>query len=161
MVHRYSLESYEDGCGAPHLRSTALIVVAAVCGIFVLMLASQQGQVRLFCALAFAATVAYGLRRFLKERTIVLHRAVSLGRVIESRKLRTSDGGYNYEAKYEFTVLDGTAYLGNSGLTIRELPTEGSEIMVLYNPENPAQNLPQDLFWFYKFNHKFDFRGNA
>jgi len=94
--------------------------------------------------------VALGLPRFLKERAIVLHCAASIGSVVDSFVLSSGDGD-DYQVTYVFPTADGNTYRGDSGSNMKELLPVASPITILYSTENPALNLPRELFWFYQF----------
>jgi hypothetical protein len=134
----------------PRLRVLPILLASASVSVFAWIVVTQRGTTRTICIIGFVTIVILGTVRFYKEQSIVQNLGSSIGLVVERRKTPSSDGGGDYEATYEFTDADGKAYVGKSGGTIKELPETGSPIQILYAKGSPTQNLPRELFWFYK-----------
>ena len=128
-----------------------MIAGVVVTCVYAWIVISQSGIFRIISTVAFLTAVVWGAVRLSREKSILRNLGVSVGAVIEQRKAPNSDGGSDYEAKYQFSAVDGKVYVGNSGGTIKELPEEGAPILVFYNKENPTRNMPRELFWFYGF----------
>lgn len=148
MVNQYRVTSKETI--KPCLRGMPMLIVVGSCAVFVWIVMSQRAELRLIFVAGFVILAIWGLARFSKEHAIVSNIASSIGTVVELDKERSSDGGYNYAAKYQFTADDGNVYFANSGGTIKEIPGEGSPIQIMYNKNDPKRNLPRELFWFYR-----------
>lgn len=101
--------------------------------------------------LMFAVAFGCSLFLFLRERSIVHALMPATGAVIYFQRTRSSDGGYDYRVRYRFRTQNGATYEGDSGTTMKELPTEGEAIEILYSRENPSENRPLTIFWFYRF----------
>ena len=78
-------------------------------------------------------------------------RVLGEGHVVVSTvtELRTGRRGAR-TIKYQFVALDGKQYRGESGLWAQRVKV-GDEVPVLYNPVDPAVNLPSPSFLFYSF----------
>jgi hypothetical protein len=151
MFDSHSLKPLRAECGEPQLRVVAVLIVAALCGALIWVLASLKGYTRLGGALFFAVPIVWGMRRLLQERAIVSHLGASVGTVRSSEQFVNEDG-YNYSVEYKFDAADGEAHIGNSAVSRKEAPAKDSPIIVGYSTVNPDENLPLEVFWFYKFN---------
>jgi hypothetical protein len=148
MIEYYKVTSLETL--KPRLRLIPMLVTSVSGAAFLWILVSQRGETRTILVAGLMIIMIWGALRFYKEKSILQNMASAIGEVIEQRKESSSDGGYDYEARYQFTAADGIIYVGNSGGTIKELPKQGGRIFIFYNKKNPRQNLPRELFWFYK-----------
>lgn len=131
------------------LRPIPLMIAAGACALFVWLVYSQEGDVRLLFALGFSLALAYGTYRFYRERRIVREGRAALAIVTEYREVPSSDGGSDRECKYRFTAADGFEYVGGCESTIRDFPEAGYQIAIVYNQQNPSDNFPREMFWFY------------
>jgi hypothetical protein len=131
------------------LRPIRLLIAVGVCALFVWLVFSQEGDFRLMFALGFALALVYGTYRFYRERRIVREGRTALAIVTEYREVPSSDGGSDRECKYRFTAADGFEYVGDCESTIRDFPEEGCHIPIVYNQQNPSDNFPREMFWFY------------
>jgi uncharacterized protein DUF3592 len=133
------------------LRLIPLLIVAGACALFIWLVCSLEGDFRLLVALGFVLAMAYGTYRFYRERRIVREGATAMAIVTEYRQVPSSDGGSDRTCKYRFTAYDGFEYVGGCESTIRDFPEEGYQLAIVYNQQNPADNFPREMFWFYGF----------
>jgi Protein of unknown function (DUF3592) len=135
------------------IRASALLacVVGFVVGIWGII--SVHGYTQVIFIVLFAAVVLVVAARFLRERSMASRHDAAVGIVVDSERSASSDGGYDYWARYEFN-LDGHAYFGESKAASDKLPERGGAIIILYEPGNPSRNLPIEMFWFYRFSLK-------
>lgn len=97
---------------------------------------------------AFALLVQYR-----RETSLVRNRLSAIGTVTDYRvrgKGVPHLGKGVPTIKYEFVAFDQKTYQGETGWGAAGL-MKGSQITVLYNPENPAKNHPLGGFVFYSF----------
>ena len=131
------------------LRPIPLLIAAGACALLVWLVCSQEGDVQLLFALGFALALAYGTYRFYRERRIVREVGAAMAIVTEYREVSSSEGGSHRECKYRFTAADGFEYVGGCESTLRDFPEEGCQIAIVYNQQNPGDNFPREMFWFY------------
>jgi len=131
------------------LRPIPLLIVAGACALFIWLVCSLEGDFRLLVALGFVLALAYGTYRFYRERRIVREGATAMAIVTEYRQVPSSDGGSDRTCKYRFTAYDGFEYVGGCESTIRDFPEEGYQLAIVYNQQNPGDNFPREMFWFY------------
>ncbi|HEX3091086.1 MAG TPA: DUF3592 domain-containing protein [Candidatus Angelobacter sp.] len=131
------------------LRPIPLLIAAGACALFIWLVCSQEGDFRLMFALGFALALAYGTYRFYRERRIVREGGTAMAIVTEYRQVPSSDGSSDRECKYRFTAANGLEYVGGCESTIRDFPEEGCQMAIVYNQQNPDDNFPREMFWFY------------
>ena len=131
------------------LRPISLLIAAGACALLIWLVCSQEGDFRLVFALGFALALAYGTYRFYRERRIVRDGRTALAIVTEYRKEPSSDGSSDRKCKYRFTAFDGFEYVGDCESTIRDFPEEGCQMAIVYNQQDPSDNFPREMFWFY------------
>jgi hypothetical protein len=130
------------------LRGVALLAVAGVFSVFGYIAGTASNRGKVLATLGFVVVGVWGWTRFSKERAILRRCASATGTVTEFSKDSGSEGGASYEIEYQFAAADGASY-DNSSRSNRELPEQGNLIEILYDRENPAKNMPRELFWFY------------
>lgn len=142
-----------------HLRKAAIFIIAflflAGMGFF------SHGPERLYCiGLAILGSLAFAVQ-WHRERALVRNRLSAVGMVTgycipgrsRYRIVRFIVRRFAPEVpviKYSFVAFDQKTYSGETGFGARDLRT-GDEILVVYNPENPARNHPLGGFIFYSF----------
>ena len=92
-----------------------------------------------------------GLYRLRKEHLLLRDYQTVIATVSQLTKTEGVEGGWFYSVRYRFAASDGRVYLGKSGSTERELPSERNTIPVLYKRTDPNQNEALATFWFYRF----------
>ena len=137
-------------CFEARLRPIPVLIATGACALLVWLVCSQEGDLQLFFGIGFALALSYGLYRFYREKRIVSQGNLVMATVTEYRQMPSSDGGSDRECKYRFTAADGREYIGQCESTIKDFPEEGYKIPIIYNRQNPGDNFPRDMFWFYK-----------
>ena len=132
-----------------HIR--AIVLQAAVLFLalilFLVIVAPNQGKGLPFILLGLV--ILRCANRFLKEHAIALHCAVAMGTVTEyTRDSFTSRSHDPYKIRYRFAAADGIIYHG--GFRGKEPPLEGDKIEIAYNREDPTNNRPRNLFFYYQ-----------
>jgi hypothetical protein len=107
---------------------------------------SKNVATRIFFALFCIGTAVACIGEYRTENALAHDHLVVSGTVTELKKGRR--GGRS--AKYEFTAFDGKQYEGESGLG-RQRVQVGSEVLVVYKPQNPSLNKAAQGFLFYSF----------
>ena len=91
--------------------------------------------------------------QYRRERMLVSNRLSAIG-IVTDYIVRGKHAPYFGKGvpiiKYEFVAFDQRAYHGETGWGARGLQP-GSQIAILYNPENPATSHPLGGFVFYSF----------
>jgi hypothetical protein len=131
------------------LRPISLLIAAGACALLIWVMCSQEGDSRLLFALGLVLALTYGTYRFYRERRIVRQGGTVMAIVTEYREVPNPDGGSDRECKYRFTAADGAEYVGGCESTIRDFPEAGCRIAIVYNQQNPGDNFPREMFWFY------------
>ena len=131
------------------LRPVTLLIAGCLFGTLIWLISIFEGDFRLLFAFAFALALSYGAYRFYRERRIISAGAIAMATVTERLQTSDSDGGYNYECQYLFSTSNGDAYSGRCESTVRDFPERGYRIEVIYNRQNPGDNFPREMFWFY------------
>ena len=114
---------------------------------------ARRGPIRVFYGgLSALGTVAL-IVQYRKESALVHNRLSAVG-VVTEYKVRGKGAPYLGKGvptiKYEFVAFDQKTYKGETGWRAAGLH-QGSQVTVLYNPENPAANHPLSGFIFYSF----------
>lgn len=131
------------------LRPILFPVAAASCVIFFWIVFTQEGNFRLALVLGAAIVLIYGAYRFYRENRIVRDGRTIMALVTEYSEVPSSDGGSDRKCKYRFTAADGREYAGHCESTIKDFPEEGHLIAIIYNEQDPSDNFPCGMFWFY------------
>jgi len=91
--------------------------------------------------------------QYRRERLLVSNRLSAIG-VVTDYTVRGKHAPYLGKGvpviKYEFIAFDQKTYHGETGWGAASL-RKGSQLTILYNPENPAKNHPLGGFVFYSF----------
>ena len=91
--------------------------------------------------------------QYRREHVLVQNRLSAIG-VVTEYKVRGKGAPHLGKGvpviKYQFVAFDQKTYQGETGWGAAGLE-EGSQVTVLYNPENPAKNHPLTSFVFYSF----------
>jgi len=103
---------------------------------------------------ALAALLTFALVvQYRRETSLMRNRLSAIGIVTEHR-VRGRHAPYFGKGvpviKYEFVAFDQKTYQGETGWGAAGLE-KGSQITILYNPENPARSHPLGGFIFYSF----------
>jgi hypothetical protein len=131
-----------------HLRPILFPIAAASCVIFFWIIFTQEGNFRLALVFGAAIVLAYGAYRFYREKRIVRNGRKIMALVTECSETPGSEGGSDYECKYRFTA-DGREYAGHCKSSTKDFPEEGCLIAIIYNEQDPGDNFPREMFWFY------------
>ncbi len=108
---------------------------------------------RAFYGGLFALGAAALIVQHRREHALVHNRLSAIG-VVTEYKMRGKGAPHFGKGvpviKYQFVAFDQKSYQGETGWGAAGLE-EGSQVTVLYNPENPARNHPLTSFIFYRF----------
>jgi hypothetical protein len=130
------------------LRPILFPIAAASCVIFFWIAFTQVGNFRLALVLGAAIALTYAAYRFYREKRIVQNGRTIMALVTEYSEVPGSEGGVDRKCKYRFTA-DDREYDGHCESTIKDFPEEGYLIAVIYNQQDPSDNFPREMFWFY------------
>jgi hypothetical protein len=101
-----------------------------------------------------AALFAFALIVQYRRETHLVRNQLSAMGVVTEHRVRGRHAPYFGKGvptiEYEFVAFDQKTYVGETGWGAAGL-NNGSQITVLYNPENPAKNHPLGGFVFYSF----------
>lgn len=145
----------------PHLRLRVPVLLLSVVAVLVVLGVTSRGvsRIRDF-GLAFAAGIALAFQYF-RERALTRNRLGDVG-VVTSwsvplgkapriiRFLLSHLAPPVPRIKYSFVAFDQKTYTGEAGWNAAGLRV-GLPIVVLYNPQNPAENYPLRSFVFHSF----------
>jgi len=109
-------------------------------------LTSKDTVPRIFFALFCLVLTGISIAVYRKESALAQDHLVVRGTVTELTKGRRGGRGI----KYQFVAFDGKQYRGESDWGAQRVQV-GSEVLVLYQPLNPAVNLPVTRSLFYSF----------
>jgi hypothetical protein len=132
------------------LRPILFPIAASSCVVLFWIVYIQKGVLQLLFGIGLALAFTYCAYRFWRETKIVSQGKTVMATVTEYRQIPNSDGGSDRECKYRFTAADGREYVGHCESTIRDFPEEGYLIPIVYNRQNPYDNFPREMFWFYQ-----------
>ena len=142
-----------------HLRIAGLFIVAGVVLAYVAY--TKHGVYRAYYAVLSGLVAVVFIVQYSRERAIVHNRLSAVGIVTDyriplhsaPRIVRLLARKFSPEVpliKYSFVAFDQKTYIGETGWRAGGLH-KGAQIVVLYNPENPAANHPLRSFIFYSF----------
>lgn len=121
----------------------------------------KHGPYRAYYAVLSSSAAAVFIVQYRREYAIVHNRLSAVGIVTDyriplqsvPRIVRLLARKFSPEVpliKYSFVAFDQKTYTGETGWRAGAL-YKGAQIIVLYNPENPAANHPLRSFIFYSF----------
>jgi hypothetical protein len=103
---------------------------------------------------ALAALLVFAMMYQYRKETSLVRNHLSAIAVVTDYLVRGKHapyfGGGVPIIKYEFVAFDQKTYAGETGWSTTGLQ-KGSQITILYNPENPARSHPLGGFVFYSF----------
>ena len=137
-----------------HIRAIVLQVAALFLAFILFLVVVAPNQEKGLPFIGLGVVILWHAKGFLKEHAIALHCARAIGTVTEYTRdipLYRARGspGLVYKVRYRFATGDGTIYHGGIR-TRKEQPLQGEEIEIAYNRENPADNMPRNLFFYYE-----------
>jgi len=153
MTTNLSRISPESVAAQPRFRLRPLVFFGACFLVLVVASYFNREPHRAFygslaAALAIAMIVQY------RRETALVRNALSATAVVTDHRIRgkyaSYFGGGVPIIKYEFVAFDQKTYHGETGWGATGL-RKGSQITILYNPENPARSHPLRGFVFYSF----------
>ncbi len=108
---------------------------------------------RAFYSGLFVLSAAALIVQYRREHGLVQNRLSAIG-VVTEYKIRGKGAPHLGKGvpliKYQFVAFDQKTYRGETGWRAGGLE-EGSQVTVLYDPQNPAKNHPLTSFIFYSF----------
>jgi Protein of unknown function (DUF3592) len=75
-----------------------------------------------------------------RQRRMLERWRTAIARVIEAKRYSTGKSA-GVKVKFEFTTLEGTVQQGRTNTTIAAAPAQGSEVVVLYDNDNPKRTV--------------------
>jgi hypothetical protein len=103
---------------------------------------------------ALAGLLAFALLVQYRRETSLVRNQLSATGIVTEHRVRGRHAPYFGKGvptiKYEFVAFDQQTYQGETGWGAGGL-NNGSQITILYNPENPARSQPLGGFLFYSF----------
>lgn len=142
-----------------HLRIAAIFVATIL--ILGFLSLRRRGVYRAYYAVLSGSVAVVFVVQCRRERAIVHNRLSAVGIVTDyriplhsaPRIVRLLARKFSPEVpliKYSFVAFDKKTYTGETGWRAGAL-YQGTQIIVLYNPENPSANHPLRSFIFYSF----------
>ena len=119
--------------------------------VFLIVGVSRGGAVRYASWAVFIFLVSQFAFRIRKERSIIRDQAGSVAKVVGAFR-KPLEAAHISSIGFRFVAADGRVYSGRSGWTGKKLPHVGQVVPILYNRDDPSNNLALFDFRFYIFN---------